>query len=455
MPTGEDESITEWPRNEIDHFILARLQHEGLTPQREAPREVLIRRVTFDLTGLPPTLAEIDAFVNDQSPNAYEQVVDRLLKSKHYGEHQARFWLDAARYGDTHGLHLDNYREMWPYRDWVVRAFNANMPFDQFTVEQLAGDLLPNATLDQQIATGFNRCHVTTNEGGTIPEEFYVRNVIDRVETTGQVFMGLTLGCAVCHEHKYDPISQTEFYQLFAFFNNIDGSAMDGNVKDHAPFVYVPTEEQTKTLNDIIGKRRATEDKHTARERESQAAFSAWVNWQRELVASGSDIVLLSTEPQGLTVHVPLDEQTGEKAANTKDEKTPGTLQGDPKWVKGRRGGGVEFTRKDSHVSLGDIAAFKKTDKFSFGAWLRTPGKVTGAAISKMDQARNTGYELQVTDRRVRALFARSAPDLALNVMTANDVLQPNAWHHVFVTYDGSARATGVTIYRRRESTAG
>ena len=174
-----------WPRNPIDHFILARLEKEGLTPSPEADKTTLIRRVTLDLTGLPPTPAEVDAFLADKSPDAYEKVVDRLLASPRYGEHMARNWLDAARYGDTHGLHLDNYREIWPYRDWVIDAFNRNMPFDQFTIEQLAGDLLPNATLDQRVATGFNRCHVTTSEGGSIDEEVYVRNVVDRVETHG------------------------------------------------------------------------------------------------------------------------------------------------------------------------------------------------------------------------------------------------------------------------------
>ncbi len=185
-----------WPKNAIDAFILAFLEREGLQPSPEAERTTLIRRVTLDLTGLPPTPAEVDAFLADPSSNAYENVVDRLLRSPRYGEHMARFWLDAARYGDTHGLHLDNYREMWPYRDWVIKAFNENKPYDQFLTEQLAGDLLPNATLDQIIATGFNRCHVTTSEGGSIEEEVYVRNVIDRVDTTGTVFLGLTVGCA-------------------------------------------------------------------------------------------------------------------------------------------------------------------------------------------------------------------------------------------------------------------
>ncbi len=232
-PTGLQHEA--WVRNDIDRFTLARMEDAGLKPSSEADKRTLIRRVTFDVTGLPPTPAEVEAFLADTGPDAYETLVDRLLQSPRYGEHMARYWLDAARYGDTHGLHLDNYREMWPYRDWVIRALNNNMPFDQFTIEQLAGDLLPDPTLDQLIATGFNRCHVTTNEGGVIKEEVYVRNVIDRVVTTGTVFMGVTLECTRCHNHKYDPFTMKDFYSLFAYFNSLDGDAMDGNRKDPAP----------------------------------------------------------------------------------------------------------------------------------------------------------------------------------------------------------------------------
>ena len=244
-PAVQDE---DWVRNPIDAFIRARHEKEGLSPAPEADKRTLIRRVSLDLTGLPPTQAEIHRFLTDESPDAYEKMIDAFMAKPEYGEHLARFWLDVARYGDTHGLHLDNYREMWPYRDWVISAFNDNMPFDAFTIEQLAGDLLPEPTLEQKIATGFNRCHVTTSEGGSIDEEYYVRYAIDRADTTSTVWMGLTVGCAQCHDHKYDPITQKEFYQLYAYFNNITENAMDGNRKDSPPVVKLPTPEQEAEL---------------------------------------------------------------------------------------------------------------------------------------------------------------------------------------------------------------
>ena len=247
-PTPPAVKNKDWGRNPIDAFILSRLEKEGLTPASEADKRTLIRRLSFDLTGLPPTREEIHQFLADDSPDAYEKLIDTFMAKPEYGEHLARFWLDVARYGDTHGLHLDNYREMWPYRDWVINAFNKNMPFDQFTTEQLAGDLLPEPTLDQRVATGFNRCHVTTSEGGSINAEYFVRYAIDRANTTSAVWMGLTVGCAQCHDHKYDPITQKEFYQLYAYFNNITENAMDGNRKDSPPVVKLPTPEQKAEL---------------------------------------------------------------------------------------------------------------------------------------------------------------------------------------------------------------
>lgn len=240
----------DWPHNDIDRFILAALEAKHLEPAPEAPKEMLVRRVTLDLTGLPPTPEEVDAFLADPDAGAYERVVDRLLKSPRYGEQMARYWLDVARYGDSHGLHLDNERSIWPYRDWVVSAYNENLPFDKFTIWQLAGDLLPDPTREQMIASGFNRCNVSTSEGGAIDEEFQVRYAVDRVETTSAAWMGLTMGCAVCHDHKLDPIKQKEFYEVFSIFNNISEKAMDGNALLPPPILQLPTPEQAKTMAD-------------------------------------------------------------------------------------------------------------------------------------------------------------------------------------------------------------
>ncbi len=277
-PAPPEVRDTRWPRGEIDRFLLARLEKEGLNPSPEEDRWTLARRAALDLTGLPPAPEEAEAFVKDPAPDAWERYLDRLLKSPRYGEHMARFWLDAARYGDTHGLHLDNYREIWPYREWVINAFNANMPFDRFVTEQLAGDLLPPGgdDIDRLVATGFLRCNVTTSEGGSIEEEVYVRNVVDRVDTFGTVFFGLTVACARCHDHKYDPISQKDYYRLFAFLNSEEGSPLDGNRKDHAPVARVPAGEERGKLAAIQASLRRAEARLAAPLPELDQAQARW-----------------------------------------------------------------------------------------------------------------------------------------------------------------------------------
>ena len=241
----------EWSHNPIDNFVLARLQQEGLDPSPEADRATLIRRVSLDLTGIPPTLAEVDAYLDDDAADAYEKVVARLLRSPRYGERMAVNWLDAARYADTNGYQTDGERSMLRWRDWVIDAYNDNMPFDQFTIEQLAGDMLPNPTLEQRIATGFNRNHSLNAEGGIDPDEFLIEYAVDRVVTTSAVWMGLTLGCARCHDHKFDPIRQTEFYEAIAFFNNIPERGKGFKYVNSPPFVTAPTSEQQTEIAEL------------------------------------------------------------------------------------------------------------------------------------------------------------------------------------------------------------
>ena len=230
----------DWSRNGIDHFVLARLEREGLAPSPEAGKATLLRRVTLDLTGLPPTLAELDAFLGDQSPGAYAKAVDRLLDSPRYGEHMALGWMEASRYADTDGYQNDRLRYMWVWRDWLIRALNDNMPFDRFITEQMAGDLIPDRNFFTQVATGFNRNHRINSEGGSIPDEWIVEYVADRVETMGTMFLGLTLTCSRCHDHKFDPVTQKDFYRLFAFFNNIDEAGLGPNNGNSPPFIEVP-----------------------------------------------------------------------------------------------------------------------------------------------------------------------------------------------------------------------
>ena len=299
-------SKPDWVQNEIDAFVLAKLDKEGLSPGTAADKRTLIRRVSLDLTGLPPTLEEVDTFLADDSADAYEKVVDRLLASSRYGEHLARFWLDASRYADTNGYHIDNERYMWPWRDWVINAYNDNMPFDQFTVEQLAGDLIPESTVSQKVATGFNRNHMINFEGGAIPEEYYNAYMIDRVTTFSTVWLGLTVNCAQCHDHKYDPITMKDFYQLYSFFNNVDEKGLDGNTGNSMPFLKIPTEEQTMQLASITESITKVKEDMKAPMPEVDAAQAEWEARLRESIqtrwATGSINKATSTQETPLVL---------------------------------------------------------------------------------------------------------------------------------------------------------
>ena len=339
-----------------------------------------------------------------------------MLASPDYGEHRARYWLDAARYADTHGIHFDNFREMWTYRQWVIQALNANMPFDQFTVEQLAGDLLPDRTLEQQIASGFNRCNITTNEGGAISEEYLVLYARDRTETTSQVFMGLTTGCAVCHDHKFDPFSQKEFYELSAFFNNTVQGAMDGNIKNTPPTVFVPVMADRERWGVLSAESDMARAKAEARKAEVRPQFETW------LASASRETLGASASDAGLAVRARLD-----------DRDTPADA------VKSWTG---------TELVLADAGDFEKDQSFSYGAWVRPgKGKLNGALLARMDDGHEyTGWDLWTENNKVQAHIIHKWPENAIKV-SSDAELKPGVWSHVLVTYNGSGKAAGVKIY--------
>ncbi|MCZ6792060.1 MAG: DUF1553 domain-containing protein, partial [Planctomycetota bacterium] len=434
-----------WVRNAIDAFVLARLEREELSPGPEADRETLIRRLTLDLTGLPPTIEEIDAFLADASAGAYERLVDRLLASPHHGERLALAWMDAARYGDSSVFHADGPRDMWPWRDWVIRAYNEGKPFDEFTVEQLAGDLLPESTVEQQIATGFSRNNATTDEGGAIAEEYRVEYAVDRVKTTSLVWMALSMECAQCHEHKYEPIAQEEYYQFFAYFNQAADPGMQTRGGNQAPVVDVPNYALRAELPRLEGALGRLEAALEARAREAEPAFVRWVRRAEEDAETPPPV------PEDLAVHLPLDEKDGSAPRNSAAPESKTRVQGKPRWGEGKLGGAFLLNGKN-FIDAGNTGDFERTDAFSYGAWLKPRGKVSGAPIARMDDGnRHRGYDLFLADGRLSMHLIHSWPDNALKV-TTKSTLKPDAWQHVFITYDGSSRASGVKIYVDGES---
>ncbi len=395
-----------WAQTPIDRFIFANLAREGLHPSPEADRATMLRRVTLDLTGLPPTPAELDSYLHDTAPNAYERVVDRLLASPRYGERMAIRWLEAARYADTNGYQSDGPRDMWRWRDWVIDAFNRNMPFNEFTIEQLAGDLLPHPTLSQRIATAFNRNHRTSAEGGIVDEEFRVDYVADRVETTSTVWMGLTVGCARCHDHKYDPITQKEYYQLFAFFNNVPEKGFVYNFGNEEPYIKAPLPDQQKRIDEFDRTLAALHQQLSKLEAKSEKAEHKWEK---------------SLRKQKLDWDVTAGLQYQHKDAS-------------------------DFDGKQFVTAGKDIAHFNYRDPFTFAAWIK-PDSDKGAILSRSDDYfEGQGHGLYVLDGRVRLHVIFRWTDLGMRVETA-DRIRLHEWQHVLVTYDGSMKAAGVHIY--------
>ena len=423
-----------WPRNGIDNFILARLEKENLTPSPPADRATLIRRVSLDLTGIPPTPAEVDAFLKDRSPNAYEKVVDRLLASPRYGEQMARNWLDGARYADSNGYQADYERYQWRWRDWVIDAYNRNMLFDQFTIEQIAGDMLPNATLEQKIATGFNRNHRINTEGGVIPEEWRVETVIDRVETTSAVWLGLTMGCGRCHEHKYDPITHAEFYRFYAFFNNVPetGTGEERPV-NHPPLIKAPTPDQQSRLAALDAQLKGLDAKANERLAANADAASHWI--LEDDKDTGASL------QNGLAARYHLSANPSVVAGTAPPPKIVGNIT-----AEAGRAAGAVVTDGKSYVDLGDVGDFDTKETFSYGAWIN-PSNGNGSPLSKMDtKADYRGWDLFLSDGRPAVHIIHKWPENALKI-NAKETIPNGQWTHLFVTYDGSAKPEGLKLY--------
>lgn len=432
-----------WVKNPIDAFILSRLESVGLTPAPEADRRTLARRVSLDLTGLPPSPEDVEAFVNDPSENAYEAYVDRLLACEQWGEHRGRHWLDYARYADTHGIHFDNYREIWAYRDWVIRAFQRNLPFDQFTIEQLAGDLLPNRTLDQQVASGFNRCNITTNEGGAISEEYLVLYTRDRTETTSAVWLGLTAQCAVCHDHKFDPLSQKEFYSMAAFFNNTTQAAMDGNVKDTPPTVYVPAAADRERYEKLPAE--AIQAQQALREyvQNCRPQFDEW------MAGDQAAAIVAKMPSAGLAFHAPLGDGAEKTIQVTLAGKVQAVESSAPiTWDLGYVADKAYKSAAGVEIAIADVGNYDKEQAFSCGAWIKLPQDgLGGSIVARMDEASEyRGWDLWLEGGKLGSHIIHRWPDDALKVVS-KQTIKANEWTHVLMTYDGSGKAAGIRLY--------
>lgn len=440
-PKVSSETITE-----IDNFIFKTLEDHKLSPKKEADKETLIRRVSFDLTGLPPTIDEIDDFINDNSTQAYEKVVERLMASPRYGEKMAEDWMDLARFADTHGYSVDRYRPMWPWRDWVIEAFNINMPYNQFVTWQLAGDLLPNATKEQILATGFNRNHPQNMEGGIVNEEFRVEYVADRTNTFGTAFLALSLECARCHDHKYDPISQKEYFELSSFFNQIDEA---GQISwDNAmpvPTMLLTDDKQDSIINYL------------------NASISAKENGLEQINAtSDKDINLATQLNHGLQAYFDFENAVNRKFANRRNASAFAKVTEvqpwneniqEPELVNGKFGKAIKLNGDDP-LTFGDIGVFSRAEPFSINYWVKIPEELESGTMMHKGQGaiiyNFRGYHLALRDNKMEAMLAHTVPYNAI-IKISEIEIPKNEWLNITMTYTGNSKASGLKVFLNGE----
>lgn len=416
-----------WGKGSIDSFVLARLAENKLSPNLEESPRRLHRRMCLDLTGLPPKPEETDRFEEDftaRGDTALADEADRLLATKASAEHFTRHWLDAARYADTHGIHIDNSRAIWPYRDWVVCAFEANMPWDQFTLEQIAGDLIPERTLDQLVATGFSRCLATTGEGGAIPEEYEAIYAKDRVDTVSAIWLGLTTGCASCHDHKFDPISMKEFYSLAAFFRNTTMRAMDGNNAEHPPNVFVPIPEDREAWSELANKLTSVEKELAERRKTGEVA---WQTWRKE-----AKFAFNANPDPTLEISLPLNEPDGPLRGMVKKQQEEWSTE--LKRIDGPFGPVPVIT--DQSIELGDLASFSREDQITVGGYFRMAKHDSGALIGRINPGDNhRGWKLAVENGHPVFLISQAWKKGASKFVVRRK-LPANKWFHLVITFN-------------------
>ncbi|QRQ99878.1 DUF1553 domain-containing protein [Dyadobacter sandarakinus] len=450
MPKLPEVKHKDWVKNDIDRFVLKKLEDKKISPSPEAARTTLLRRVYLDLTGLPPTPEEVQRYLADQSPDAYEKVVDKLLASPHFGEHMATPWLDAARYADTHGYQDDGLRTAWPFRDWVINAFNKNQPYDQFVTWQLAGDLLPHPTSEQLVATAFNRMHQQSQEGGIIPEEYRAAYVSDRVDTFGKTFLGITVECARCHDHKYDPISHKDYYSLYAFFNNNNENGQIPYNGEASPAITLPTPEAAEKLKFIHQNLAKEQAVLSTAASSAENRFRTWLS-----TAQVQPEKALPAGKASLIGHFTFDEPAGKVFRNLADPRQSATAEGDDSLSntasRAGRVGKARYIYGENAVSFPDkFAFFERNQPFSISIWLNLHDpSVSGSLLHKSNGVMN-GYRgwnvFREKDGTIRLTMSHVWPENAIEIQT----LEPfplNKWTQLGFSYDGLSKASGLKLY--------